>query len=348
MAVKLEKNNGVWFIFYENQIIGELHLDFLCQLDKVLIYQEASERAVNAVLHRAMFHAKNYLKQRLTSAWGGILLPKQVAKDVTPADSDRIMLSQAIPPELEQVGKASAIHALAALNIDVITTVHKNYELGIRDAISETGVSGLTYEQIHGNRVNLDTEITVRFSVNQPHCFMYWNSLSQPLCDDTDRYIIAAYHPVMNNGRLAGKINGENEVYIRGNAVRYIYCPKEARSAQSKRLLGSSWSFVKHPYCATGQTVEMGLVTTFVRSKEGIAELAHVLKASLGHENKYISVSQGFRPPFRLITTSPRTSRRLHGSESSCAWQYLILEHEGVLEKSYVPEWFTNEQWPKK
>ncbi len=184
--------------------------------------------------------------------------------------------------------------------------------------------------------------------------------MSKPRSGAYNLHIIPDYHPVMNGVESIGLINGDTDANIPGNAVRSIYCPEDAQASDPSKNFSTSWNHVKHPYYAKGQSFSVRLITTKIRSAEGMEELTQILRSTLGLDKKYVGVSGGFRAPLqcghnRLLATgrrSPwpqaeygRNGNIVRGSEQYCVWAYRVLTEEGQLEKAYVPSWFQSEGW---
>ena len=164
----------------------------------------------------------------------------------------------------------------------------------------------------------------------------------------------------MSGRESVGLVNGGTDSYISGNAVRSIYCPEDAQALDSSNNFGTSWNHVKHPYYAKGQSFRVSLITTKVRSAEGMRELTKLLRAILGLGNEYLGISGGFHAPLksdhnRLLEIGRRSpwpqaeyergGNIARGSEQHCVWAHRVLKEEGQLEKAYVPLWFVDEGW---
>jgi len=97
--------------------------------------------------------------------------------------------------------------------------------------------------------------------------------------------------------------------------------------------------------------VGVRLITTKMRSAEGVEELVRLLRASLGIDQRtYVEISGGFRAPMkcahnRLIELHRQSGNVARGSEQHCVWTYRTLQAEGVLNHAFVPRWFIREGW---
>lgn len=207
----------------------------------------------------------------------------------------------------------------------------------------------------------LDEWVDVKFKAKAPYRFTFWKSESRPNRDYEQLHLVPSYHPVMKGWREHRLVNGDTDALIRGSAVHSIYCPRASKEDTGRKTFSSHWAHVNHPYRASGQWVRFTVDTVKLCSREGVEELAGILRASLMLGQEYIAISGGFRAPMqcahnRLLETKRRSpwphagSRSegghvARGSEEHCVWAYRTLLHEGVLKNSYVPEWFEQEGW---
>ncbi|KKR37739.1 MAG: hypothetical protein UT69_C0002G0001, partial [Candidatus Yanofskybacteria bacterium GW2011_GWE1_40_10] len=305
-------------------------------------------------------HVRQYVRHRTASAFGGLMVAEHRNHNLTRDDSDRFMDFSTIPSEIQEMNRETLTRGLRELHISVFAAVHRRAEDAISAAIEQVGVAGLKYEVIP-QRMIFDTELMVRFTVEEPNSFTFWHSQSRP-GGGFDLYIVPAYHPVMNGKESVGMVNGATDAYIRGNAVRSIYCPEDAQATDPSKNFGTSWNHVKHPFYATGRSMAVKLITTKVRSAESMEELTQLLRAALGLDNKYVDISGGFNAPLKcgynriveLGIRSPypqaeyrRGGNITRGSEQHCVWSYRVLKEEGQLEKAYIPSWFIKEGWLK-
>jgi len=269
--------------------------------------------------------------------------------------SAKLMLQASIPEVIRVMDRETIVKHLAWIEIEINIAVHRTAQVALRAALSQVGVKKLRYSVVP-LRFYLGNEVALRFSVPKPDRFTFWKNESTP-GSGFDLYVVPNYHPVLNDGKMTGMINGATDALVSGKAVYSIHCPK---AAQTKRAgLFGSWSNVNHPFRVFGRSFAAKLITTRLRTKEGVDELADVLRGALGMDGRYISVSGGFQPPFeyphnRIIrlrqpSPYPRASdgNSVRGSENHCVWGYRTLEKEGVLGQSYVPSWFLQEGWLK-
>ncbi len=261
--------------------------------------------------------------------------------------------------QINKLDRDALTKDLNAVGIDISFALYKDAKEAIDVAVEKAGILHLRYREMQSRR-GLDDNLRLEFTVDQPNRFVFWKNESQPSRDYEGLHIVPGYHPVMNGWQEVGLVNGDTDAYIRGSAVRGIYCPSEAQTGNDLQYKGSSWSHVNHPFRAEGQDMQLEVDTTKLRSAEGVDELVQALRASLGLDNRYVAISGGFRPPLesahnRLVRTKRRSpypqadhSGRGHlarGSEDHCVWAYRTLETEGALDKAFVPAWFKREGW---
>ncbi len=359
MALKLHRNDRKWLVSKGKTPVAEIHLDYCDQLDEVVLYADSSDDTQLQVLRLAASHAQQFVKNRSLPAMGGLMVAEYRNRNLTAADSHRLMDCELIPEQIQQLDRETIVKELRPLRVDVIVAIHKTADEAIQAAVLQVGVPSLRYSLIP-QRMIFDNEIALWFTVAKPERFTFWKCESIPTGEGWDLHVVPSYHPVMNGWKAVGMVNGATDAYIRGNAVRSIYCPKAAQSDRHGKNFGTSWDHVKHPFYAIGRSMSIRLITTKVRSREGVEELTELLRAALGQSKQYVEISGGFRAPMKcahnrlleLNRRSPypradysRTGNVARGSEEHCVWAYRTLKAEGTLEKSHVPAWFINEGW---
>jgi hypothetical protein len=324
----LNKERGDTRIFVEGQAVAEVHRDFQGHMHDVMLYADAAPELHTTVLRSVVLYVHQYVR-RLSPA------------DITGLSHDDL------------------VKEINAIGIGISTALYPSVEAAIDVAIQKASVPGLSYKAVNTTR-GLSDSLRLELKVRKPNRFIFWKSESRPSRDYEGFHIVPAYHPVMNGWKEIGLVNGDTDYYIRGNAVGHFYCPKEAQ-VDGVESRGTSWSHVKHPFRAEGQDMQLEVDMTKMRSAEGVAELAQVIRASLGLDNTYVAISGGFRAPLesahnRLVRTKrrspypqassdPQRGHLARGSEDHCVWAYRTLEAEGALDKAFVPAWFKREGW---
>ena len=359
MSLKLQLSNRVWTVSKGKKPVAEIHLDYCDQVDEVVLYADSSDEIHLSVLRLAASHVQRFVKNRSVPAMGGLMVAEDRDRNLTAADSYRLMDFGLIPEQIQKLDRETIVKELRPLRVDVIVATHKTVDEAIKAAVFQVGVPSLRYGLIP-QRMIFDNAIALWFTVAKPERFTFWKSESVPTGQDWDLHVVPSYHPVMNGWKAVGLVNGATDAYIRGNAVRSIYCPTAAQSDRHGRNFGTSWNYVKHPFYAVGRSMSIRLITTKVRSREGVEELTELLRAALGQGKQYVEISGGFNAPMkcahnRLLELNrrspwPDAHRRgavhvARGSEEHCVWAYRTLKAEGVLDKAHVPSWFIKEGW---
>ncbi len=359
MSLKLQLNGRVWIVSEGNKPVAEIHLDYQDQVGEAVLYADSSEEIQLQVLRLAASHVQQFMRDRSVPVFGGLMITEHRNQRLTTADSHRLMDFSLVSKGIQKLDRKTIIEALHPLRIDVVAAIHKTAQAAIESTVLQVGVSDLNYQVMPQNRI-FGNEMALQFTVAEPNRFTFWRSESVPSRSYENLHIVPSYHPVMNGWKSVGMVNGDTDAYIGRKAVRSIHCPEAARSNPQKSVFGATWSHVKHPFYAVGQSVGIMLIATKIRSKEGAEELTSLLRAVLGLDKQYVQISGGFRAPMdcahnRLIKLDrsspyPRADHRTmghlaRGSEEHCVWAYRTLEQEGVLEKSYIPSWFISEGW---
>lgn len=361
--LQLKYLNQLWTIQDKKPAsVAEIYLDYEDQVNQVVLNTNASENDQLQVLRLVAHHTQKYVKNRSYPVMGGLMTHKCRNTDLSCEDSRRLMDFTLITEEIGKLSREEIIEGLKSIHIDVISAIHPTAVEAIKAAVVSVDVKSLSFQIIPRPMSLFVNELDVRFEVKKPNQFKFWKNESKPskVCNDWDLHIVPSYHPVMNDWQDVGMVNGDTDAYIRGSAIRSIYCPETARSKTGKELLESTFTHVNHPYKAVGRFVTIRVISTYLRSMEGIGQLTEFLRGALNLNKKYISISGGFRAPLKcghnrlleLNRTSPwskadYSSRGYvaRGSEQHCVWAYRVLAEEGVLDKSHVPSWFTKEGW---
>jgi len=202
------------------------------------------------------------------------------------------------------------------------------------------------------------TIYTVSLEDNSDVEFTFWNSNDWPSKEDPwNLHIVPSYHPSSpsQGGKLCGQlINGSTDALIRSKTISSVYSPKEAR--QKEDGFGTSWHYMKHPYKAAGKSFQFTLRGFYHATKELVDDAVQLILATLrAHpDGNYVGICGGFNSVYDFPENiANRTGRQLpckerpRGSEKHCMWTYDVLKEEGELDKAYIPDWFTNENWVK-
>lgn len=357
MTFTLQLEGQLWTLLLEQKPVAEIHLDHWDQVDEIVLYADSADDVQLSVLRLAASHAQQFVKNRRAPAMGALMVAEYRNNSLTAFDSRRLMDFGLIPEEIQKLDRQTIVKELRPIQVDVIVAVHKTADEALQAAILEVGHPSLRYSLIP-QRMIFDNEIRLQFTVAKPDRFIFWKSEWRP--GVSDLHIVPSYHPVMNGCEAVGMVNGSTDAYIGGDAVRSIYCPKAAQSDRNGRNSMSSWNHVKHPFYATGRDMSVRLITTKLRSREGVEELVKLLRAALGQGKRYVEISGGFRAPMKcahnrlleLGQRSPyprasysRSGNVARGSEEHCVWAFRTLKAEGMLEMAYVPSWFIQEDW---
>ena len=359
--------DGFWAVIrcygpLKDSIAAEIHLDHWKQTDQILIAADATEEVVMDTLCLAASHVRQYVRNRRTAVFGGLMVAEYGDRSLTEADSDKAMDFGLIDDEIRFLDRETIEKELDQLNIEVLIFSHKNVMDGIKaahDLLKEE--VDVTIDPLP-QRGWLNDRIRVKLATRQSdQNFTFWNSESKP-GQGFDLYVVPNYHPVMHDKREVGLINGATDCLIRGKSVRYIYAPEEARTVEEN--FDGSWSRVNHPFYATGTIVELGLIENYMRTEDGVKKFVEVVRGMLGLDDTYVAVSDGFNPPLKCahnrlhelgqLDNSPwpqaprpyQSGKHVaRGSEAHCVWAHRVLTEEGVIDNSYVPQWFYSEGW---
>jgi hypothetical protein len=357
--ITLRHNDRLWLALQGDIQVAEIYLDHRDQVDEVVLYAETSEELQLDILRLAASHVMQFVKYRINSVFGGLMTAEYSNKNLTSMDSSRLMNFAMIPEEIVAIDRNSIVREFRSLSIEIIIAVHKTANEAIEVAVSQAGIKSLRHKVVP-KRTIFDNEMTLEFFAGRNRNFSFWRSESFPTNKEHELHIVPDYHPVMKEWEAVGMVNGATDAYIRGETVKSLYCPKQARVNTDTEGFGSSWNHVKHPYRASGHSFMLCLSTTKVRSAAGTQELMQLLRASLSLDEKYIEISGGFSAPLKcahnrlleLGRKSPypranysRGGNIARGSEEHCVWAYRTLEQEGELAKAHVPSWFIQEDW---
>ncbi len=347
--------NSVGFVAQGHVPMAEIVFDPWDQVDDVILSAESSAEVQLEVLRLAASHVAQFVKNRTTSAFGGLMTYEQRNRRLTRADSDKLMHFARIPEKIRALSREELESALRHMRIGVTVAMHTDSEMAIADALTRVSVAGLSYRMVPSRSGYIDQHVQVEFLVKPPNQFTFWRSVSAPPYVD-DLNIVPAYHPALQGWESAGLVNGDTDAYITGEVVRSVHCPADARVDTGRPSFFGSWNHVAHPMKAAGSSVVVSVNASKVRSAEGVEELAEFLKASLNLEKKYVAISGGFRPPLeyphnRIVHLGGRSPYKggggslARGSEAHCVWMYRTLEQEGLLAGASIPPWFHREGW---
>jgi len=261
---------------------------------------------------------------------------------------------KSISEEIRQLDLGSVTKRINSARQQIITAIYQTLGSALDAALAKANVPGLSYE-ISDTQSPYDDSVLIRFSVKEPQHFKFWKSLDHPNKDPWQLHLVPHYHPVMNGWQSAGSLNGDTDAFITGETIRGIRCPKDARRGSVRYSFGS-WDKTKHPFYASGNSVEIQIMSLRIISAEGVNQLASVLRASLELDNEYISIIGGFSAPLpspnnrllQLKRQSPRQGQddpRPRGSEADCVWAHRILTQEGCIDRASIPDWFYKENW---
>jgi hypothetical protein len=329
-----------------DRVIAIVHLDHLGQTQKVVLYEGSSSEAERVfVLGVTASHAKQFVMHRTQPAFGGSMVRETRNPELSRADSDRFFEPELVPEEIQTMTGEDLTEALRAVGVQVVLAPHASLQSALPEVVADPRIEPEVSFEVLGE--GSPGYMRVRFSVESPAQFRFWCSMSRP-GEGLDLDIIPHYHPVMNGKRYAYLVNGDTNALIRGDAVRYIHSPEEARVRSG---YWSTWSAMKHPVRAEGQTFEAEVSIAHALSREGVELIVGLLVAALELEDSYVAISGGFRAPFdypanvaRRFGIHPERGQA-RGSENHCAWMYHTLVAEGELDGSYVPAWFIEEGW---
>ena len=342
----------------EKTTIAIIYLDYLCRI-KYVIFSKGfipSEFKTD-IINLAVFHTLKYSKKRDGYFISDYLYAEDQDNSLTSTDSIRLFDFSKIGDDVKSCPEEEKDRLLKAFKIEILDAVVGTHDEALREIINRVGSNhALTFEVKESGGISLEPEINIEWTVDKSD-FTIWNNLSKPSPGKMfDLHIVPDYHPCMSEKMNdVGFINGSTDAYIRGYAIDSIYPPIEAM-VQREKTFGSSWSYINHPFKATGKTFTMRVSYFKLFTEMGINEITVVLKAALNSENTYLSVSGGFYGPYdhqenvlnRLLRegiTEFQNSKRNRGSEPHCMWAYYFLEKEGSLYKAYVPNWFYEERW---
>lgn len=288
------------------------------------------------------------------SIFGSALTRQIESGTYTPDDFPGMLDTTRLP---EHITSRSYRELLDMMNFyggpPVVEAVHPDFRSALDHALSVPPLTGIVeYEVVREPDILYDDVAFVRFTVEAPKKFTFWNDLSRA----GDLHVIPSYHPAMQNRHHSILLNGDTNACIHSEAIQAVYAPPESRSADADKRDWSSWTKMEHPVKAEGQSFEAKISKSHVLSDKGVNTVVELLTAALGLDRFYVGVSGGFNSPYdrpayvareRNIRLTTR-EREARGSEDHCAWTYYtLLREEGHLRDSYVPEWFYTEDWLK-
>lgn len=231
-------------------------------------------------------------------------------------------------------------------NIPVYSIDYNDFAIGI-DYITEkvkndTGAQ-ISFEQIDFVKYGV-FDIEIEFSIKNPKnkSFYFWNTSGQKDTSCLELYISPSYGVVSKNFDL---INGATDTVIGKEIIKRCYSPEESKI--SKESCSSSWSYMKHPYYAKGNSFKADINFALFLNKRSCDYIVQFIISLLNKNEKPIMVSGGFNSDFthqeNIGNIFPYEKER--GSESTVLWQYLTLKLEDNLKGSKIPEWFWKEKW---
>ncbi|MFC1598577.1 hypothetical protein ACFL2U_01005 [Patescibacteria group bacterium] len=355
--MRLEKiKSGLWWVYFSGKVIATIHLDYLHQAE-TLVFHTKDEKQQRKIKELVLSHALQYVKERQTGAFGGLMTVTNRNQNLTEADSDRIMKFSNIPDKFIKLADKELDQALGSyvqvieaefetfvqlLNA-VVADIKKNHGVEIGWAFLDIKKLSQVELEIAVAKAIITQEAKIEFFLLDQHQFTFWKSVSwNENSQDTDNllHIVPPYHPSKKGWQSMGLINGDTDAFIgeHDHGLDYINCPNEARTSDQPGF--GTWGQVNHPYYAQGKSAKMRISTTKLISQKSFDRLKKVLLAALNINNTYIAVSGGFCSPYPY----PQTGNA-RGSEHSCVWEYRMLEKEGELPASIIPPWFHQEGW---
>ena len=335
--------------------VATICLDHQRQIDQVLISADATEEQELEVLHLVASHVRAYPYSRHEPRFESIGFQNTPIPRLEYSDSDRAMDFGKIEDDIRTLGRDEIIRVMRRSQVEIITVIHPSAQVGIEKAIQAVSEQvPVSWEfcsddaGFSGRRIMVQTRA--------PHSFTFWNKVDVPNGPD-GMQLIPNYHPVWQRGTEVGMINGDTDAVCGGKVVRMIYAPKQAQTVLG--AAGSSWKRVDHPFRVTGESFELTVGEGWMRSQTGVDKLIEILLAALGIGDRYLTVNGGFLPPLKYPSNRlneigrgndspyPDASSKINcrGTEAHCVWAHRVLTEEGVLENSYVPKWFIEEDW---
>jgi hypothetical protein len=348
----------VWYVYTEDgtkKIFAEIHLDYLYQVKSVVLYPELDPAVRREILNVAASHHKQYVVDRRVSIFNDF--PDTTMRSDL-EDSVRLMAFESVPQDIKDLSEERILSEFKRHYIDVTTLRFETCEAALAEILHQVQVEGLSYEAATDKHVISPDELYLKFSVKAPQEFTYWRNEMKPSREYEGIHVVPGYHPVMKGHKDIGMINGDTDAYIRGDTILEAYCPEAARTLQ--KALCASWSHVNHPYYAKGPSTIIKVTKRKLRSEKGIKDVVDFLRATLGLEATYVSVSGGFRAPLlcahnlllKKNMKSPWPDAHVQGahhvargSEEHCVWACRVLKKEGELKRAHVPLWFIDEGW---
>lgn len=339
--------NHTWTLKSKNRQIARLVMDYMEQVDEVVLLPNITPEEALNVLRLAFSHAVRYVVNRRSS--NGIL--NMTHRGTLDREASARLLTEDNAPEAVGLDAERLTDLLRKIGIMVIVAKVNNLREVLEAIVADERVTVPVTFML--GLPSLLNEQKVTFNVESPTQFRVWHNVGKP-GSGFDLYIVPAYHPDRDpNKRSINLINGETDALIGGRAVRYVMAPPEATNAERMHPLSGSWNKANHPFYAAGSQISIHASPTKALSAEAIEEMTSLLLAMLELENSYLSVSGGFRGTYThpqnianrrgIRTTSWEGEAR--GSEGFCVWAYQVLMQEGELDRAYIPSWFHREGW---
>jgi hypothetical protein len=294
MKVQLASNSQrIWEITSHSRLIGRFGMDYMAQIDEVILYPGISELELERVLQLAASHATGYIVDRRRSS-SLDESPPQVISEV----ESKYIMTGLVPPQITSMDAQQLERELQTLDVTIIHAKVDTVDQALTAIVADQRLTNfnITYKlgPVNATRDLLE----VLFSVEAPSQFCAWHNVGKPSRDDYDLNIVPAYHPDRADDKTSQwLLNGSTDALIRGEVVRYVYCPDRIPSS---RDIFSTWDKVNHPFYAKGSSILLALSPTKILSQEGIDEVLSVLMSLLELEGTYFSVSGGFRGPLDL------------------------------------------------
>jgi hypothetical protein len=337
--MRTEKQNPeLWVVVGDdNARLAEIGMDYSHQVQE-LLYRTKNEPDRQLIRALVLNHVEKYQKYRV------VIEPVDRLKTfrndhLTEADSDTLMDFACLDEQAREVSEADALKRLQYFRIPVLEGDYANLSSVL------TWVMGQMKER-HGIELqvqylpdhHISYTVRVEFLVSGETKFRIWKCVSR----GSDLDAVPVYYPP-DEFKQSGLINGATEALINGKGIVQLKSPPESRRPNPQRHV-TSWTYIKHPFFAEGQSIEMTISRTAILSRESAENLLRVLIGALNLEKQLIYVNGGFTSPYEEYRI-PETCKRMRGSERSVIWQYRTLIREGKLEGSYVPPWLFGEGW---
>lgn len=353
--MKVEKLvKSYWMVTGKSKLLARIFLDMFHQVEYLVMFS-ADLKIQRQIKELVLNHAYNYVKDRRYSCMGGLLIKCQTNRDLTENDSDYLMDFNLITEEIKKLDDV-AIDAALKGTVEVIQAKYESPARLVESVLKEI-------ETEHGCKIKVDfpdtkninevlyrmffqRDMVIRFTVASPLTFKFWKTVFYGYSDNAHLlHVVPHYHPEFKHLCHTGMVNGDTDAYIGQHefGIDSIYSPPESRLGRERSLF-SSWSHLKHPFYAQGQSFEVKINTIKLISQEAYDCLKKILLASLNINDNFIVICGGFNPPYHYPVQA-YTQSEIRGSEHSCVWEYRQLQEENALAGSIIPTWFLKEKW---